>query len=376
MQNVFVVFGITGDLMRKKGIPALFALYRQHALPPDFRIVGFSRKQWDTSTIRLLIQSALGEGVVQEELSAFASMFQIVQGEGSERGSYPALHDAIGTPASLSIYLCISPELYAGVIKNLGEEKLLSNPGTRILIEKPFGSSLESAQSLQKLLLQYAKEEQIYRIDHFLAKEAMLDLSSLSPDSTATIEVYLNEAFGVEKRGASYDPVGAFRDVGQNHLLESAAAVLGDRIKALGSLHILTPEEIKTRTMRAQHEGYKEIEGVKKDSQTETYFKVESWFEAGGRKIPVLLESGKLIPNRREVVVTDLHGNRKTIPFESGSNEYETLFKEAFAGERHRFVSIDEVEALWKFTDPIEESWKKGEPPLASYAPAGGAPSA
>jgi len=168
-----------------------------------------------------------------------------------------------------------------------------------------------------------------------------------------------------------YDPVGAFRDVAQNHLLESAAQLLGERAAALEALHALTPEEIAA-TKRAQHEGYRDIEGVAPDSQTETYFRVESRFELGGKSIPLLLESGKRLPARREVVVTLASGEKKMIPFESGTNEYETLFKEALAGNRSRFVSMREVEALWRFTDPLEAGWRQNASPLLSYVPDAG----
>ncbi len=369
MQTVFLVFGITGDLMRKKGIPALFSLYKKGLLPEGFRVVGFSRKQWDVSAVRMLVGTALGSGVPAEDFATFADTFQIIQGEGSESSSYPALKAAIGTPDLLLAYLCVSPELYVEVLHNLGEQKMLSAKNTRILIEKPFGHDLESAEALQKLLLTYTTEEQVYRVDHFLAKEAMIDLSNFKNTEITSIEVYLNEALGVEARGASYDPVGAFRDVGQNHLLEAAAALMGDRAQALEELHILTPEEIKTNTKRAQYEGYQAIEGVAQNSQSETYFKVESHFKHAGKEIPLILESGKRLPWRREVVVTLSNGEKKTIPFESGSNEYEMLFKEAFAGDRSRFVSMREVEALWRFTDPIEKEWRANAVPLLPYAP-------
>lgn len=364
MQTCFLVFGLTGDLMKKKGIPALFALWKQKKLPEGFRVVGLSRKEWDKEKIKAHIEGAIG-GEMPEE---FANLFSIFTGEGENSADLHRLKEEFAiTSENLFIYLCVSPELYAPLITNLAAAQLLQN--ATVLIEKPFGSDLASAQELQKLLLQSIKEEQIYRIDHFLAKEAMQNLSALQDAGISSIEVYLNEELGVEKRGAMYDPVGAFRDVGQNHLLEAAAAVLGKRTEALSRLHILTPEEIASKTTRSQHEGYKAFEGVDPASQTETYFKVESWFEHAGKKVPVTLESGKRMPTRREVVVAIADGSKKVIPFESGTNEYETLFAEAFAGDRHRFVSIEEVEALWRFTDPIENEWRRNAVPLASYKP-------
>lgn len=365
MQTTFLIFGLTGDLMKKKGIPALFELWKEKRLPEDFRVVGLSRKVWTAEKISAHISDALGETAPTD----FAGIFSIFTGEGEKASDIEKIKEEYALDAGkLFAYLCVSPELYAQIITNLQDAKLLPVLSA-LLIEKPFGSDLESARSLQKLLIGYGfPEEKIYRIDHFLAKEAMNDLSSFAADEVSSIEVYLNEALGVEKRGAMYDPVGAFRDVGQNHLLESAATILGDRIRALESLHVLSAEQIATHTKRAQHEGYRDIEGVKTDSQTETYFKVESWFEMLGRKIPLRMQSGKCLPSRREVVVT-LQDGEKIIPFESGINEYETLFGEAFYGDRSRFVSMHEVEALWKFTDPIEKGWRENATPLLSYKP-------
>lgn len=368
MQTTFLVFGLTGDLMKKKGIPALFSLWKQKKLPNDFRVVGLSRKIWTAEKIAVHLSEAIGQDAPQD----FVGMFSIFTGEGENQADIVNIKKEFSLDTNkLFTYLCVSPELYAQIIKNLQFSGLLSNI-IALLIEKPFGSDLESAVSLQKLIVGYGfPEEKIYRIDHFLAKEAMNDLSSFAADEVASIEVYLNEAFGVEKRGALYDQVGALRDVGQNHLLEAAAAILGDRIQALESLHVLSADEIKTHTRRGQHAGYQSIEGVAPGSSTETYFKIESWFEILGKKIPLLMQSGKRLPSRREVVVT-LGDGEKIIPFESGINEYETLFGEAFDGDRSRFVSMREVEALWRFTDPIEKEWRANATPLLPYEPDSG----
>ena len=363
--HTFLVFGLTGDLMKKKGIPALFALWEEKKLPENFRVVGLSRKVWGTEALEAHLTDAVGKPTPKE----FASLFSIYTGAGENAADVVALKKEFALESdTLFTYLCVSPELYTEILKSLKAAELFANTKA-LLIEKPFGSDLTSALALQALITANIPEEKVYRIDHFLAKEAMQDLSSLSNKEVASIGVYLNEALGVEKRGAMYDPVGAFRDVAQNHLLESAAAIFGDRALALEQLHILSSEEIARLTTRSQHEGYREIEGVKPGSDTETYFKVESWFEQGGRQIPLILESGKRLPTRREVVVTFTDGSETIIPFESGTNEYQTLFAEAFMGNRNRFVSMHEVEALWRFTDPIENEWHQNSVPLASYKP-------
>jgi glucose-6-phosphate 1-dehydrogenase len=370
MQTVFLVFGLTGDLMRYKGIPALFALYRAGSLPSSFRILGFSRKQWDNAAIRMLITTSLGDRASETEIASFAELFEIVQGEGTEPASYSALKAAAGTPEQLITYLCVSPELYAPIVENLGSSGMLA-PNTRLLIEKPFGRNLESAAALQALLLNYVPEEHIFRIDHYLAKDGVALLGQENPANIAEIDVFLLETAGVEKRGAVYDAVGCLRDVGQNHMLEMlATAAGGNREEVLRGLHTLTPEECATQTARGQYEGYRLIEGVSPNSQTETYFKINTTLAAGAHQIAVLLEAGKrLATQRKEVVIRRTDGSSVTVSLDSKNNEYETLFSEAFAGNRNRFVSMSEVEVLWGFLSPIQAQWDKGAVPLVPYAP-------
>lgn len=367
-----VVFGLTGDLMRQKGIPALFALYKKGALPKETRIVGFSRKSWDTSALRMLIQGSLKEGVSEEDLSAFTDLFTMVEGEGSEEHSYPALKEAVGVSKNLLVYLCINPALYAPIIRNLGASGLLnSRDAARILIEKPFGRDLESAQQLQKLLLQFVKEEQIFRIDHYLAKEAVATLRTINHETVSSLAVYLLETADVAKRGAVYDSLGALRDVGQNHMLEVAATIFGNnRTQTLSNLPELTQDMVVAQTRRAQYEGYRAIEGVSENSQVETWFRVETTITMpDGRHIPLLLEAGKGFKvARKEVVLSLTSGEKKTLSLETTTNEYEILLKDALSNERERFVSIGEVEALWHFIDPIEKAWGLTTPPLLSYA--------
>jgi glucose-6-phosphate 1-dehydrogenase len=376
MQTVFLAFGLTGDLMRQKGIPALFALYTKGELPSPFSVVGFSRKPWSKDDVEAHVKEVLqASGELPEKIEAFSKLFSVVQGDADTPESFDTLKERVGSPEQLVIYLCISPEFYAPTIEKLGEKGFLAN-GARILIEKPFGKSGEDAASLEALLSKYAKEEQVYRIDHYLAKVGALELAILNKADIEGIGVYLLESIGVEARGAAYDAVGALRDVGQNHLLEMLAIASGakNRADALRTLPIMTQAEVAENTVRGQYVGYTQIDGVKPHSQIETYFKIKtSIASARGTHIAVIIEGGKMLGStKKEVSLTYTGGSTRSISLASRGNEYEKLFADAFSGNQELFVSMGEVEALWKFIDPIVTEWEKGKVLLTSYEPGSG----
>jgi len=373
MQTVFLAFGLTGDLMRLKGIPALFALYVRGELPSPCSVIGFSRKPWSKDDVEAHVGNVLAtSGAQPEQIEAFSKLFSVVQGDADTPESFDILRAQVGSPEQLVIYLCISPEFYAPVIQKLGEKGFLTG-GARILIEKPFGKSGEDAKSLETLLGQYAKEEQIYRIDHYLAKMGAFELAILNKADIEGIGVYLLESIGVEARGAVYDAVGALRDVGQNHLLEMLSIASGakNRASALLTLPTMTEEELAKDTVRGQYTGYTKIDGVSADSKTETYFKIKtSITSARGTRISVVLEAGKMLAtSKKEVTLTYSGGSTRSISLASRGSEYERLFADAFAGNQELFVSSGEVEALWKFIDPIISTWDKGDIPLVPYEP-------
>ncbi len=377
MPNTFIAFGLTGDLMRNKGIPAIYSLFQKGVLPTDFRVIGLSRKEWSKDATEEYITKTIGANDAD-----FASKFVILQGEADEPESYIELMKAAARGKKL-LYLCVSPELYAPIVGNLSDAGFFEDTENLplLLIEKPFGGDLGSADDLEELLSAHLPDEHIYRIDHYLAKTGAEEIAaaSIAQDAIARIEAYLCETVGAEKRGAVYDMLGTLRDVGQNHLLELVALASGypSRLEALEALHILSPKEIPEKSWRAQYEGYQQIDGVAENSQTETYFKIETEIELeGGAHIPVLLEAGKSVDtNRKEVVVRLTDGTSRIFSLESHGNEYEKLFAEAMLRNRDRFISREEVEALWHFVDPIEACWKRGDVALSTYAPGTGSAS-
>ncbi|TSC86548.1 MAG: glucose-6-phosphate 1-dehydrogenase [Parcubacteria group bacterium Gr01-1014_8] len=458
--TILVALGGTGDLMRRKVIPAFFYLYKQGALPDKFRLVGFSRRDMTDEQFREYVKEVIvahaGELIFPEMIDSFLKLFKFQKGEFSDKKSYRDLKKTIdecdkewGVCSNKLFYLAVAPEFYETIFKNLSDSKL-SEPcdedggWTRLIIEKPFGVDLKTAKSIERLLTKLFLPEQIYRIDHYLAKEMLQNILTFrfsnnlfekhwGRDSIERIYIKSLEEIGVEKRGAFYDPVGAFRDVGQNHFLAmmalvtmehpisfDAKAIQRKRADVLKKLKIIKKNEIPKATFRAQHEGYRTIAGVAKNSATETYFKIKAEVATKRWKgVPIILEGGKRLgAPEKEVIITfkhpkqclcpkdgPHHKNEIIIRFEPREEiliefwskkpgftmdtaprmlhyilrepkahipyieEYAKLLLDCIRGDQMLFVSTSEIQAMWRFTDPILDAWKKGLVPLHSYKP-------
>lgn len=345
--TILVVFGATGDLMARKIAPSLLHLDRQGLLHPRLRVIGFSRRPWSDADFRDRVREMLTERYQDPgPLEAFLKRFTYRQGTFEDAAAYDALARDIGDTAAdwggcvdKLFYLAVPPEHYDTIIGNLSTSGLTSvcdaeTGYTRVLVEKPFGHDVTSSKALDELLASLFREEQIYRIDHYLAKEMLQGIlafrfhndlleSAWNREGIERIDISLLETIGVEKRGRFYDGVGALRDVGQNHLLQILALVTMDQPRSLGADDIRAaraslldtlrpplPHEIARSSYRAQYEGYRDIEGVDPDSLTETYFRLDTTM-SGPRwaGVPVSFESGKRIapgPLKR-VVVTFRH---------------------------------------------------------------------
>ncbi|MBN2247622.1 MAG: glucose-6-phosphate dehydrogenase [Coriobacteriia bacterium] len=345
--TILVVFGATGDLMARKIVPSLFHLERQGLLHPRLRVIGFSRRDWSDTDFRDRVQEILSERYKDTApLEPFLERFSYRRGTFADSAAYDALAQDIGGVAAgwggcvdKLFYLAVPPENYQTILGNLSSSGLTSvcdpeSGYTRVLIEKPFGHDVDSSKALDELLASLFREEQIYRIDHYLAKEMLQGIlafrfhndlleSTWNRHGVERIDISLLETIGVEKRGRFYDGVGALRDVGQNHLLQMLALVTMDQPLSLDADGIRTaratlletlrpplPHEVARSSYRAQYEGYRDIEGVDPDSTTETYFRLETTM-AGPRwaGVPVSFESGKRIapgPLKR-IVVTFRH---------------------------------------------------------------------
>ncbi len=455
--TVFVIFGATGDLMNKKIAPALFNLYKKDRLPKLFKVVGVSRSVLSDDDFRDRVGEMLkNHGAKEDEVyKSFLEAFSFKSGQFDDKENYKNIVKHIldidvswGVCSNKLFYLSVAPVNYEVILKNLSFSGLTmpcsdKEGWTRVLVEKPFGKNADTARDLDTLLGTLFREEQIYRIDHYLAKEMLQNIltfrfsnnlfeDSWNKDFIEKIEIRLLEKIGAEKRGEFYDGIGALRDVGQNHLLQMLALVTMDvplsfdstairskRFNILDTLKMPSKEDAKNHSYRAQYEGYREIKGVNPKSDTETYFKMLAYL--GGTRfkdVPVIMESGKRMKEQiKEVVVTfrhptpclcppevhfknkiifsvepqekisiefwskkpglDLDMEKRTLDFlyrKDGERtqyvqEYEKLLLDCILGDQTLFVSTDEVQAMWRFTDIILDAWHDGIVPLKFYKP-------
>src|SRR3990167_9756861 len=315
--TVLVIFGATGDLMTKKITPALYNLFLKGKLPKLFRIVGVARRPLSRDEFRTHITRILEKNEtfkIQKRLTEeFLNYFYYHQGTFDKEKDYASLAKELGRVddewkvcSNKLFYLSVPPHYYEVIFRHLASSGLTIPCGpdegwTRVLVEKPFGKDLKTAERLDKLLSQLFKEEQIYRIDHYLAKEMLQNILTfrfannlLEPSwnnkYVERIDIRLREKIGVEERGAFYDGLGALIDVGQNHLLQMLAFVTMDRpthfnadcirtnrAALLSTLEIPTIEEVKYHTFRGQYAGYLNVNWVSIKSQRETYFKVRAF---------------------------------------------------------------------------------------------------
>ena len=339
MPVTMVIFGVTGDLGQRKLLPALFDLYEKGFLPKDFALIGFSRRVLSDEDFRAFITQVLTQekhAHKKEAIEAFVGHACYQQGTFEDAGAYENLSAAItridasfGTCANKLFHLAVPPVYYETILTRLAHSGLTKSCSpkegwTRVLVEKPFGSDQATAQNLDELLGKLFDEEQIFRIDHYLAKEALQDILSFR-FSNALFEpiwnnkyiekvcIKLHETQGVEGRGAFYDEVGALRDVGQNHVLQMLALVAMENPGKLeaGQIRVERAKIFRSlrvfdgRIMKGQYRGYKEEQKVSPSSKTETYFLVTATVKnRRWRGVPFFLESGKkLKETKTEIAV-------------------------------------------------------------------------
>jgi glucose-6-phosphate 1-dehydrogenase len=320
------ILGGAGDLAQKKLLPALYELFTQELLPTTVCIVGFARTERTQDEYRKLVIDALLRVYPNNSFDTFLQ--HVRYASGGEAGNLTALEEQIanfeseiGVPTNRLFYLAIPPSEYEATFTNLHKSNLVHIPGhthfTRILVEKPFGNDYASAQQLDTFMSSLFVEEQIYRIDHYLAKEAVQNIIAFrfanvllqTPYTKDTIEkvvITLFEKSDIKTRAKFYNSVGAIRDVGQNHILQILALVAMDEPKILDTVHIrknraailnqLKPFSARLdHFVRAQYEGYT-TEVQDSTSQTETYFEVTTYIDAPHWEgVPFILKAGKAL---------------------------------------------------------------------------------
>jgi glucose-6-phosphate 1-dehydrogenase len=325
--DALVLFGATGDLAHKKIFPALYAMAKRGSLAVP--VIGVARSKWDLQRFRARVRDSIAQDVGgiddEQALGRLIALLGYVDVDYSDPATFTALKAALGHVARPAYYLAIPPSLFETVIGGLGGAGLAA--GARVIVEKPFGRDLASARELNRVARSVFPEDAIFRIDHFLGKEEIMNLlyfrfanSFLEPiwnrNYVASFQITLAEDFGVEGRGAFYETAGCLRDVVENHLFQVVAllAMEPPTHRGFGALHSEKADVFRAMTplvprdlVRGQFVGYKDEPGVAKDSDVETFCAlrlfIDSWRWAG---VPWYLRSGKCLPRTVSEILVEL----------------------------------------------------------------------
>jgi len=345
----FVLFGATGDLCARKLLPALYQLVKQGLTPQEFYVLGVARREKSDEQWREEMRHAVAEhsrdGQLDDEVwSHFSQRLGYHVGNFDDDAAYArlatrldAIDEQYGTANNRLFYLAVTPEYFTIIPTALARQNLLDEPGeawVRVVVEKPFGTDLESARALSSHLRALLHERQIYRIDHYLGKETVQNILTLRFGNAIfeplwnrryieSVQITVAETVGMEgRRGPFYEEAGAIRDMVQNHMMQllslvameppaawGAEAIRAEKAKVLQALQPWTPEQVAKHVVRAQYSagfhagepalGYLDEEGVAPDSVTETYVAMrlglQTWRWSG---VPFYLRTGKRLPKR------------------------------------------------------------------------------
>ena len=441
-----IIIGATGDLARRKLLPALYNLHLERLLPERGRIIGFARTSIDDNEFRRRAEEAVREfsrtGLDEQAWPAFAERLEYVC---AEPDGFAELPQHCEQPARL-IYLSIPPSTFPATARGLGKHGMAQ--GTRLVVEKPLGQDVASAAALDATLREFFDEPQIFRIDHYLGKETVQNIlifrfgNSLferawNRDAIDHMQITVAESIGIEGRGTFYEEVGALRDIIQNHVFQVLSlltmeppssfkpeAIRDEKVKLFHAMQPLDPANVvrgqytRGRIERENVPGYRDEEGVDRNSATETFVALElaidNWRWAG---VPIFLRTGKRLPHRTTEIliyfrdvpisffedtgVARLPANHLSIAIQPNeeitfaflakvpgpeiavkavrmqfsygesfmsqpAEAYERLLHDAMDGDRTLFARGDGVERAWQIVQPVLDAM----PPICFY-PAG-----
>jgi glucose-6-phosphate 1-dehydrogenase len=324
--DALVVFGVTGDLAHKQVIPALYAMVKHGELTVP--VIGVAFPKWSVERMHRRITDSIRQagGIDnQRALKTLLARFTYVSGDYNDPATFAKIRQALGKARRPAHYLAIPPSMFETVIEGLGKAGL--SRGARVIVEKPFGRDLASAKELNRVALSEFPEDSIFRIDHFLGKEAIMNIlyfrfanSFLEPiwnrNYVASVQITMAEDFGIKGRGGFYESAGCLRDVVENHLFQIVAllameppatrdygAVHTEKAKVFEAMRPLTPDDL----VRGQYQGYRKEKDVARNSDVETYCAVRLWIDSWRwAGVPFYLRSGKYLPLTATEVLVEL----------------------------------------------------------------------
>jgi len=338
LSTTIIIFGASGDLTQRKLIPSLFNLFRKRRTPKKFQIVGFGGTAFTDEQFREHLHTGIkeyaGYSFTDEEWNIFASSLYYISGKYTEESDFKKLAEYLTQledgEANRMFYMALPPTVFPVIIDNLDASGQLHENGAwrRVVLEKPFGTDLASAVTLNKQVHKALNENQIYRIDHYLGKETVQNIlftrfanTIFEPIWNRTyidhVQITVAEKVGVGHRAGFYDGVGVLRDMFQNHLLQlltlvamepsasfSASDLRNEKVKVLSAVQPITPEQVSAHTVRAQYKGYRSEAGVNPNSTTPTYaamrLYINNWRWKG---VPFYLRSGKNLAEKQSQII-------------------------------------------------------------------------
>ncbi|GAA9107236.1 glucose-6-phosphate dehydrogenase [Helicobacter pylori] len=403
-----VLFGATGDLAMRKLFVSLYEIYTHYGFKKDSKIIASGRKELSNEEFLALLceKTQLHSREKGEEFLAHISYFCVRLDNPKD---FEELSKIATKNKPLIFYFSISPSFFATTAQHLAKNAL-NHANTRLILEKPLGHDLKTCKEIFKSISAFFKEEQIFRIDHYLGKKGVqniLELRLNNPilnilwDQISAVEICVYETLGVEERGEFYDKIGALRDMVQNHLLQVLSLIATDlpndlkdlrkeKIKVLKTLQ--PPKDFKKQVIRAQYQGYRDENKVNKESQTETFVAIKAFLDTPKFKgVPFYLKHAKKMPHNQasvkihfnavntlefflsqDKITLTLQDHQNPLILETHHKQeflqpYAKLLYDAIQNNHNNFAHQLELEASWVFIDTLIEGFMNNATPLYSY---------